>query len=528
MHKTALKNPAAGLIAVGILLIPLGLFSDLAWLKRLGDACAGDGTCEACSVMLNLSRLMLPLLGAILIILILKGFKGREDSFLEPFLSLAIFAFLFLYLFSSQIRYLNNDEYEHLHNAWMMREGTIPYFSLDLKHSPMLEWVNLLLMSVVGESAIILQTVRLFMFLLSCGSLCLVYWIANEAYGSRLAGFAAVFLLLGSFIWMTCSFEARPDNFMVFFALVSLRLLLLYFRTKRFLYLALFACSCVLSLLGKQNAAIFLFAVAVAFIYGIVFDEGHSRKRRIVAILTLLAAAAAALQIEPTRTFLWININRHIIPNDIKFFPFEYLFRIMQTSPAVILLFVTAIFTKPEGGSQTARRYLYSISFACLAALFLMNRPFPQEMILMTATMSIVASNVLVVLIQKVERKHSCLIACLIAVPAMFYFCHVARDRPADSDISVTETILQISNKDDLVFDAYGKAIFRHSPLEPNYLLYFPGKFSRLEILKKSEPKFVIEDEWYYARLPREVHEWIKENYIRTAEHPLILVRKKS
>ncbi|MHA2231129.1 MAG: glycosyltransferase family 2 protein [Candidatus Hodarchaeales archaeon] len=81
------------------------------------------------------------------------------------------------------------------------------------------------------------------------------------------------------------------------------------------------------------------------------------------------------------------------------------------------------------------------------------------------------------------------------------------------------------SNKKDLVFDSYGKAIFKHHPMESNFLIYFPQKFQRLDELKKSNVKYLIKD-YYYRRLPEEILRWFEQNFVQSNEHPDIFIKK--
>jgi hypothetical protein len=96
---------------------------------------------------------------------------------------------------------------------------------------------------------------------------------------------------------------------------------------------------------------------------------------------------------------------------------------------------------------------------------------------------------------------------------------------PTWDQMETTKTILEISERDDRVFDAYGKAIFRHHPLEPNYLMYFPETFDRLDELKKSNVKYLVRDATYYPRLPSETLKWFEANFKQIDENPNIFVR---
>ena len=95
-------------------------------------------------------------------------------------------------------------------------------------------------------------------------------------------------------------------------------------------------------------------------------------------------------------------------------------------------------------------------------------------------------------------------------------------------DMVTTQTILDISEKNDMVFDVYGKAIFRHHPLEPQYLLYFPGKFSRTKELKRSKTKYLIKDDAHYPRLPVNTLKWFENNFEQTSVNKNIFIRKET
>jgi hypothetical protein len=513
--------------AVGSFLILFGLASDLSWVQRMANALMADGFCSACQLLCNTAWVFLPLLGAIMIIAAVRGFgnPAGEAARLETVLAASVLFALILYLASSQVRHLGNDEYEHMHNAWMMQEGTIPYFTIASTHSPLLEWIILAFIKVMGESAAIIQAMRTFTALLSAGSLYLVYRLAKEVYDSRAHGLTAVLVLLCSFVWMEVSFEVRPDNLMLFFVLAASLFLLRYRRTGRRAYGVLFLCCCVLSLLGKQNAAVFLLGLAVAFLAGIPLDGNRNPRRKIATLIAVLVVVAGSLSVGFVRSFLWINITRHLLPNQDKFFPTALLMQAFGVSPAIFLLFFSELFHRSGTGSRETKRYLYCVCFVCLAFLFLMNRPFVQEMLVMSVAMSIIGSDLLVALLQRLKPVHVWLMIALVGTP---YLNSVANtvDYSAYPQIETTRTILDISKRSDLVLDAYGQAIFRHSPLEPRYLIYFPKRFSRLEVLKTSGTQFVIWDTYYFPALQQEVRDWIADNFTPSDRNPSIMVRR--
>jgi len=91
-------------------------------------------------------------------------------------------------------------------------------------------------------------------------------------------------------------------------------------------------------------------------------------------------------------------------------------------------------------------------------------------------------------------------------------------------DYHTTATILKISGPHDLVFDSYGKPIFRHHPLEPDYLNYSPHQFNRLKELQASGVKYLIKDPYYWS-LPAETLAWFENNFEPLSEDPNVFVK---
>ena len=113
------------------------------------------------------------------------------------------------------------------------------------------------------------------------------------------------------------------------------------------------------------------------------------------------------------------------------------------------------------------------------------------------------------------------------SLPAL-KFIPVKMIRPSFiNDLGTTKTILRISSPEDLVFDSYGKPIFRHHPLEPKYLMYLPRlrkEPDSFKKLKQSDVKYLIKDQ-YYGLYRENYKSWFDENFVQTKEHRYIFVR---
>jgi 4-amino-4-deoxy-L-arabinose transferase-like glycosyltransferase len=379
-------------------------------------------------------------------------------------------------------------------------------------------------MQITGESAIIIQTMRLVLYVFLCGSLWLVYVITKKIFDSKRSGCLGVLLILTNLVWIWESFDIRPDNIMVFFALLSFWFVMQLYEKIRIAPLVMFAFCAGFSMLGKQNAAIFYFGLMIGFIYDIFFIR---KKLSIKVVICLIVGLLVVFQVDFFKNFLTLNIKRHLIPDDIKFWPTENILAVWSFNPSVFLLFILQFFT----GNTLSQKYrglkiyLTSVCVNCFLFLFLMNRPFHQEMLLMIVFMSILASGFLLNILENVDKRLVYVVLGIIVLPGLIYIPYSALRYPISNDLEVTACILDISEKDDLVFDSYGQAIFRHHPLEPKYLVYFPKKFKRLDELKKSKVKFLIKDRFYFSDLPAETLNWFEKNFVQTVQNPNIFVR---
>ena len=450
----------------------------------------------------------------------------HEPDKFPVFLKMVIGFLLMLFLILSQTRYLDNDEYEHLHNTWLMLQGARPWFSLTMRHFPLLEWLIALFMKVLGERAIIILVMRLVIALISLGSLWLVYKIATRLFQAEVTALLAVVLLATNFAWVRVFNEIRPDNIMLFFALLSFYWLVRWRAERRLRYPVFFVLSAALAFLGKQNAAIFYFALGSIFIYSSVFLE---RKVSLRLIVIVGGVAAFILWLPPVRLFLLTDIKRYMLPNETfqKFWPLSELLRITRFNPAVFFLFFLQLFSPLNFADRYPdyRKYLLGIPVICFVFLFLMNMPYLQEMLVMAVFMSMAAAPLAADLTEKLFSRARYAAVAFLLLPILLFTLEGTSIRSMAEDYNTTEKILQISQPGDLVFDSFGKAIFRHHPLEPDYLNYNPREFNRLQELKGRGVKYLIKDEYYWS-LPPATLRWFEENFTPVAGSPNIFVRR--
>jgi hypothetical protein len=320
---------------------------------------------------------------------------------------------------------------------------------------------------------------------------------------------------------------------MVFFSLLSFLFLISAHLSGKNLYLLFSFGSAFLSFLGKQNAAVFCLAVGLIFTYQFL-KKRHSIALIITTVFFVAICVSTIFFLVPKAILMKLGFS-FLIPNHSKFWPVYHLREIIDFTPAVFVFFglQIAYLKKLKTNLPIAVDYIVSICAICFLFLFLMNRPWLQEMLVMITFMALLCSDIVVRIMKKGRFLLQLIISLLVLLPPVLHLKDIiTKKMPYEEmvtmtrDLITTKVILDLSDKDDLVFDAYGKAIFRHHPLEPNYLQYHPEKFSGLDILKKSGVKFLIKDSRYYPFLPEETLRWFDENFIPIKENPYIFIRK--
>ena len=340
--KSSFLSPILVLFCSGFLLLLAGICYDFSSFSFVENIHVSDSFNKTSELFYHLKYILISTGVYICLFSIFVRKYIYDFNKVDFTISFLIFVTLSLYAISSQIRYFDNDEYEHLHNAWMMLEKTIPFYSLKFTHSPFLEYVSVFFMKLQGESILIIRTMRLLIFLLSCCSLFFVYHISVKLFQTNRHGLLSVLLIICNHVWMEKSLEIRPDNIMVFFALISFLVLIYYYETRKKIFLLSFIICAILSFFGKQNAAVFYFGIFVVFLYQLaLYKKQPAFKIAVVSLVT--SAILIVVYLVPKEFFLSLGF-KHLIPSDIKFWPTRFLLQIFEKTPPVFIFFVVQLF----------------------------------------------------------------------------------------------------------------------------------------------------------------------------------------
>ena len=226
------------------------------------------------------------------------GVKALASVFLALTLALSIF------------RFLDADEMEHVHSAWHVLNGAVPYVDFFQHHHPLLWYVLAPMIALAGESAATLVLLRLVFFLLTLAIAWATYRFARECQASREAAWLSVCLLLSMTTFVYVAIEIRPDVPQTLFGVLSALYFTRMLRSES-------SRDAVLS--GVFAAAAFLFqqkAVLLIALYPAPFAV-FALRRRLPWRLGLYLAGAFAAVCAPYAAYLAVtgSAGEYVVAN---------------------------------------------------------------------------------------------------------------------------------------------------------------------------------------------------------------------
>lgn len=188
------------------------------------------------------------------------------------------------------------DDSEHLHCAWLVSKGLVPYRDFWQHHSPML-WICLApFIKHLNHTVSIFTISRLFCSLFFISISFLGWKIAQRIWDNKAsAAFYLLLILSGGIIWQFP--QLRPDIFMVFFLLLALYFLLRAIEDRPFYFLLSgIMLSFALSFIHKQGLYVFLPLIVISC-------QQKNRK----AVKLILYCIGLCVGCLPLFCYLWKN-----------------------------------------------------------------------------------------------------------------------------------------------------------------------------------------------------------------------------
>lgn len=204
-------------------------------------------------------------------------FKQKLDTFLKtnykPALVVLLCLTSALVFHAAFLKYFHNDEIEHMHSAWYVKNSFVPYKDFFQHHNPLLWYLIVPILHLFGDSLTALLAARFFMVIVLLGIACLTYLISATISRCRETGLIAVVLMFSTITFLEKGIEIRPDVPEIFFGMLSIYLLIRFFNDRHDNYLLYSGLSAAVSFLFLQKTIFLLLSYLIIFSYGLIKKE---------------------------------------------------------------------------------------------------------------------------------------------------------------------------------------------------------------------------------------------------------------
>ena len=464
---------------------------------------------------------------------------------------------------------LERDETEHLHAAWAVAHGQVPYRDFWQLHPPLLYYLMAPVLALMGEDLRVIYVGRGLMLLCILLILLQLYRIARACFDA-LTGLLAVLLLSYLLLYWSAAYEFRPDIPQTLLILMSLwRFMRAWERRSRVEFLASGA------LLGV--ACWFLIKTLFPLVgFTLVFGLSSGLRRSAAAIrenvtglLLFLSAFAATVVLGGVLLWMagalpeflrWTVVGAFRWPE--RFAPFPRIYRTVMRHPEAHFVFWALALV---GVNQTVTRMVRARvvdevrlapllvgSVTAAVWLFLMPAPYAQSALPFLPLVAMYGADVVRQVVARAlppeaigpaagdaavpvvpARAHpawSALTALLLIVVCVPPLRVVLTWRPPLRDQwtgfrQVIGYVLALTSPGDSVLDSYGLYIFRphatyYYSLSDAHLTWLrTGLIRETDIINdllRSQCKVMIFSHWYMGRRSPTLLKFLRSHYVST------------
>ena len=127
---------------------------------------------------------------------------------------IAVVGCILIKVWLSYTRYFNQDEFESIHQGWLIHSGAVPYRDFNSNHPPLAFELLGLLNQLTTDPIRLLILARTFTLGLSLLTLALIFQIGSSIYGHFAGYLGVIAYALNSSFW-EWSIEVHTDLFMI-------------------------------------------------------------------------------------------------------------------------------------------------------------------------------------------------------------------------------------------------------------------------------------------------------------------------
>jgi len=404
------------------------------------------------------------------------------------------------------------DEFEHIHSTWYIQNNFRPYTDFFQHHHPLLWYVLLPFLNILGHSVHILFVFRVIMLMFAFGSGFLIYRISLKLFQCKETGLISVMMLFSTVMYVVCCFTIRPDVPQIFFGLLSLYYFISFLKTLSAKHVCLSGLFASISFLFLQKTIFLLMA------YGIILCFKLIRKN--IQFKPVLYFSASFLA--PVLVYLGIlglngSLGDYFLANwfvNLNYAEEDRFFFFLTLKEYIlkdIFFWLFSIFglwyVIRHGKSRVNIRETAFICILIFCSLFVIKRPWKHNYLFVFCMLSLFAGFSLRYFIEKFRMKAVLrVISFLIILTLPVYFLLLRTSNTNKKDVERAEYVLLNSSETDSVYD--GKNLFNLFRPDLHYFWFSlkknhgldtynkltGGKYSDYDIchlIKEKKPKFI-------------------------------------
>lgn len=433
--------------------------------------------------------------------------------------------FFCLLLYWALFRFYDHDEFEVIHTAWKIGTGQVIYKDFFQHHHPLLYYLCVPVIKIVGENVGVLTVMRLFILAMTTGIFYMVYRIGSEFY-SKTTGLIAMLLLSTSMAFMMKTVEIRPDVPQTLLSLMAVYLILSYYRTRIPRKLVVAGIILGLAFLMLQKAAFLIILITLLFCFDYVnkrIDWRHAIMVYAGFVATLLPYGVYLLLSGSMRQCIFFNwiLNMHFI---IRYSPWGVFAYSFMFNGLLCVLYLISL-----GMFRWMSRPQQIIAFLCaglIAVLFLNPIPLNQDLMLVFPLVSLCAAW----LLWRIQNKRISVGLIAAAIAPGIYFNIV---QPLDSNtdqIKKINYVLAITDADDYVYDGDIQFnLYRRDidyfwfcvPAIATYKVMRGYEYELYDLIGRKKPKVIST---YFIIRPQDKR--VLSDYAQSDKYPDLYIRK--
>lgn len=426
----------------------------------------------------------------------------NKSKNISAILVLACVTELLLALYTFVFHYLCMDHAEHLHAAWLVWQGEVPYRDFFEHHNPLLWYILAPLTAAFYGSAFILYIGRV----VSALAYALYFIGFYKVCRCFLAVSGKTFTLALAFYFfvpdnMFLLFELQPDSFMLAALTWGVYFLFCYLEKRRKRDLDISFVFFALSFLFLQKAVLILAFIGIYICY-LTYRKEFSMADALKAALWP-AGCVAALYLY---LFYTNSLNLYLLFNYNLNFWIQHFYgegRVLDEWMVTVVLPTAAVLTLRAflADGNKYRNILAGLAFANYGSLFLTGAPYSQYFIFVNLVAALIAAEYV---FEHISYKRAQVLAAILTVFGGYAWCQKLPNNSYIPYYQAHKYIMERTTKDDPImntvfyfYNIYGRNPsyywFGYGNIAPvAHLLYgYDEAFDPNKIIYEQRPKIV-------------------------------------